>query len=92
MLHCLCHVGCERKSRIVQYIDLILGIYDVWLLFWCWQKQKKVLKDRKSEAIGQQCLLHDMPGETEAPFLTASVGHDNGAYCSTMMAEFFVFI
>jgi hypothetical protein len=58
-------------------------------------RNKKVLKDRKSEAIGQQCLLYDMrhmPGETETLFLTASVGHDNGTFCSTMMAVFFVFI
>jgi len=55
-------------------------------------RSKKVLKDRKSEAIGQQCLLHDMPGETETLFLTASVGHDNGTFCSTMMAVFFVFL
>lgn len=44
------------------------------------RKKKKVLvKGRKSEAVGRQCLLHDMPGETETLFLADSVGHGIGA-------------
>jgi hypothetical protein len=26
-------------------------------------KKKVLIKDRKSEAVGRQCLLHDMPGD-----------------------------
>jgi hypothetical protein len=60
---------------------VIPGVYDVWLLCWYWQTQKKkvLVKGRKSEAVGRQCLLHDMPGETETLFLADSVGHGIGA-------------
>lgn len=43
------------------------------------RKKKVLIKDSKSEVVGRQCLLHDMPGETETLFLTDSVGHDIGA-------------